>query len=520
MTEHLALTRGLTGRLVGGLASTLVYQAIAVANTILLVPLFLLAWGPDGYGHWIALTAFVTYFALLDLGGQNFIGNLLSSAFAVGDREGFRRILQEGLSLFTGISITGLLLLGALLLLPGAGVTGFTLSISDRSVLFFMGASLLISIPLGVLATVFRATGLLAQGSMLGNLLRLVFLLVSVLLLMRHATPAVYAAFQAATAVILIAAVLWYAHRRLPWIAGLQLTLSAARAGRKHLSGSLYFWLLSVAQSLKQQGVILVIGWASPAAVVALYATHRTAVGLMGYIGNIFQTPLWPEFTFMHARAERERLVRLSLFTIRFVTYVSSIAAMLLWLLLPLIYPLWTGRSLELSPTLFVVLLVQATIGAAWNTASWPLLSSNRHRAVALWSLINAGAAIVFSLAAVREHGLVGVAAAVLLADLLFAAATFPVIAARELGPSPWRFFSAMATPIVVVAAFAALLRWLCAGITSASMCLVVEVAAVLVALVPLAWLSLGAGGLSMLLRLVRTVVRRGTGADVGEEPA
>ena len=40
----------------------------------LLVPLFLRAWGADGYGGWLTLTAFVSYLGLLDLGGRTTSG--------------------------------------------------------------------------------------------------------------------------------------------------------------------------------------------------------------------------------------------------------------------------------------------------------------------------------------------------------------------------------------------------------------------------------------------------------------
>ncbi len=86
-------------------------QVIAAIQTILLVPLFLRAWGADEYGRWLVLTALVSYFNLLDFGGQNYIGNLLAIDYAQGKKESFREKLSEGVSLFTFIALATLVLL-------------------------------------------------------------------------------------------------------------------------------------------------------------------------------------------------------------------------------------------------------------------------------------------------------------------------------------------------------------------------------------------------------------------------
>src|SRR5512134_2975736 len=82
---------GIFHRIVTGLASTSLYQIIAAAQSILLVPLFLRAWGTNGYGDWLTLTALVSYLGLMDLGGQNYIGNLLAFDYTRGEEADFRR---------------------------------------------------------------------------------------------------------------------------------------------------------------------------------------------------------------------------------------------------------------------------------------------------------------------------------------------------------------------------------------------------------------------------------------------
>ena len=68
-------------RLSRGVASTALGQIISAAKSILLVPLFLSAWGADGYGKWLILTALVSYVSLIDLGGQLYIGNIIAQEY-------------------------------------------------------------------------------------------------------------------------------------------------------------------------------------------------------------------------------------------------------------------------------------------------------------------------------------------------------------------------------------------------------------------------------------------------------
>src|SRR5262249_2515655 len=92
-------------RILKGLASFAFGQIVSVAQTVILVPLFISAWGASEYGQWLGLTSFVAYLSLLDLGGQNYIGNLLAAEHVHGDDVAFGRRLSEGVSLFLAISL-------------------------------------------------------------------------------------------------------------------------------------------------------------------------------------------------------------------------------------------------------------------------------------------------------------------------------------------------------------------------------------------------------------------------------
>jgi len=428
-------------------------QVVSAAQPIILVPLFLREWGPDLYGRWLSLTALISYVTLLDFGGQNFIGNLLAGFYARGDEDEFRRTLVRGLSLFMVLAAGGFAVLLAVVALPGIALVhkAIPLDQHERLILLFMGAALLILIPQGVWATVYRATGLIARAMIVGNLIRSAALVGYALLLLNGAGPVAYAAANTAAAVVLAWTAWWDGRRRIPVSRVSGLGLSAARAGLVHLKGALYFWLMAVAAAVNQQAVIIILALTGSRIAVAAYVTHRTASGLIGYIGSFVNTPLWPELTFLHAQARKEMLRHTALLAVKIVGLLSAAAAVGLALLLPWIYPLWTGRKLSFEPGLLALFLAQGVLASGWATSAWTLLASNQHSRLARWSLSNAVINVSLCLLLVRWCGVWGAAVAALSADIVCGAAVYPRLACRLLGVSLREMYCAVLAPLIVL---------------------------------------------------------------------
>ena len=427
---------------------------MAAAQPIVLVPLCLRAWGADEYGRWLVLTALVSYLSMLDLGGQSYIGNLLALNHANGKRDSFRQILSEGVSLFILIAAAGLvLLLGLLFGLMNPRVTGMgsALANSERLIILFLGSGFLLSVPTGVYLSVYRARGLFVRGTMLGNVFRLAHLVLSVGMLTTSTSPLVYAFVLLVANVTSTLVIVRDSRRTIAGCGEIRLSLAAAKRGQQYLRGALQFWLLALANGLNQQGVLLVLGIFASPAIVAVYATHRTAAGLVGYVGALLQAPLWPEFSKLSAQGRREDLRHVALSAIKVVMLVSGLAAVAMWVVLPSIYPLWTNKQLQLKPALFAVFLLQGVLAAGWFTSAWSLFATNEHRMPARWSLANAVVTIALTLVLGPKYGVMGVALATLIGDVLCGLAVYPRLAARILGLSAWSVYQAMMLVVLLL---------------------------------------------------------------------
>lgn len=454
-----------------GVGSSALAQAILAVQAIGLVPFFLSAWGADGYGRWLALTALISHLSLLGLGGQNYIANLLAMHHARGDLAAFRKTLSEGVSLFIFIGLGGfvtfmlLLLLFIEVALPGLGRA---LEPWEAWVLGLLAAvPLLMAIPGGVYVTVYRATGLFARGAMVGNVVQGVGAGVSIGLLSASVKPEVYAAGMLGLGALLTFVVVWDSRQCIPGCRGLRIRLADARKGSVHLGGALYFWHISVAQAISQQGVLLMLAAIASPAVVALYATHRTLASIPNYTGILLQAPLLPELTFLWAQKCLADLCRTTFLAIRTVLLVTGAVAILIWISAPLIYPVWTGQRLQVQPVLLGLLLAQGVLAAGWTTSSWSLLATNHHRPLAFWSLANA--AITLGLAAWlgQKHGAVGVALASLGGDLICGFPVFPFLASSFLRVSAarvWLQIGSAALALLPIAGISMLISALLKG--------------------------------------------------------
>ncbi len=447
-----------TGRILRGLGSATLAQFLAGFSAIVLVSFFLRTWGTTGYGKWLVLTAFLSYLKLLDFGGQNYIQNLLSIAYSGNNNiniDDFENRFSEGMSFFTAVSLAGFLLLCIVVVsIPGLSLPGWgqPLTIEDRFVLLFIGSAFLLSIPGGVYVTVYRATGHLARGTMLGNVFKLSELLGSIILLYMNINPMVYSAFILGNTTVNMFFFIVDTRHHIYCSRKLRINLTFARKGIKHLTGSLHFWLIGLAGAIKMQAVLIILLSATTSAsIVSTYATHRTAAGIVGYVGALLLAPLWPELTFTFARNDYSGLKRIALFAVKITVWFSGLIALVTWVFLPTIYPIWTGKELQFQPLLLTLFLIQGVLSAGWMSSGWSLLATNKHRSLSYWMLANSIVTVVIASVVAPKFGIIGVAIATLIADITCGAIAYPKLASRLLNVPSVKLYMSILTPMLAL---------------------------------------------------------------------
>jgi O-antigen/teichoic acid export membrane protein len=158
-----------------------------------------------------------------------------------------------------------------------------------------------------------------------------------------------------------------------------------------------------------------------------------------------------PELNYLFTRGQRDLLARASLLAMKLVSLVAGMAGIGLWLLLPVIYPRWTGKSLVFDPVLLMILLTQVVLAAGWTTSGWALLASNQHRRLSCLALANGTITVGLAALLAPRWGVHGVALASLCGDLLFGLAVYPMLASKALGLSRARLFKTILVPMIAL---------------------------------------------------------------------
>ena len=447
-----------SSRVARALASSVLSQAITVGQTYLLVPLFLAAWGGDGYGRWLSLTALASYLQLVDLGGQTYVGNRLAAAFAKNESAEFRLILRRGFSVFLAVTLVAWsLVVLAALLLPNTGW-----DLDSKLVVVIYSTFIAIGVPGGVLVSCYAATGRVVRGANVGNLVRIVTLGLCVTALALHATQPVYAGVQLVYGMLATTAIVVDLRRQIPELFPPRASWQAVGEAMPLLRESLPYWIFGLAGALSLQGVLLVVSANASDATVAAYATHRSAASLILYAGALLRPALWTELTFLAARKDYPRIRELVSIAVRSSTWFAAVVGSAICLAAPFGYALWTRSKLELHVPLLVLLAVQATLSAAWSAAAWPLMSASQPRSLARWTLLNAVLTVAGGYVCMRlGTGLIGLVAWSLAVDVVCGLIPFPLAAFAFMQGSARSFFWDIARAALCAAPFG-LLAYLC----------------------------------------------------------
>ena len=421
------INKSLISRLFFGITSTSLSQLIGILQTIITVPFFISAWGVDQYGKWIILTSITMYINLLDFGGQNYIGNILTNNFLRKEYDNFRNNLSKGLSVFIYITIITIVIISILTFLLKKYFLNHNLNITDLYIFLIVGLAFLISIPSGILITVYRACGKYTRATMIGNLLKIISLISTMILLILKISMLNYSIFILISGIIGTLIFIIDIRNSFKFITGISINYQNAKKGFEFLRGSASFWIISLSNIINIQGVILVLSlYVSPATVV-LYTTHKMFGNMIGYIGSVFQAPFWPEITNLWTLDHKTKLRRLLLKSISIIMLLSALFIFIIWLFIPYFYTIWSNNKLNINTTILFYIFLQSFLSSGWTTSGWILYATNNTNKIAIFSLLNAMLTILFSFILIPKFQILGLCFATILGDFLFGFIAYPL---------------------------------------------------------------------------------------------
>lgn len=433
--EPSVLPGGFLSRVSRGVGALSLGVLVNILSQVI-VPIALYVWGKFRFGEWLLLAGLVQCLKVTDLGVQTYVGNKLCASFAGSDRNEFRRVLHSTLRVQLPLSFAVLAAVAlATALLPAGRILGLHTIGGGAlfAVILLLSAELLIGVPMGVIASVYRATGHLARAAILSAAQQFGILLLTVVLIAVNSSFVSVAAAQVAMSLVLAGLIFHDLHRLHPWLR-LRPTHGSWQEGLKMVGPGLFFLLIPISDYIATQFTLLVTQRSLAGGEVSRLATHRMIVNFGMMISSLLATAVWPELTAMHALGKTQSLVRVH----------RTLAKLNLWLvgglmlaLLPLIsvlYPLWTARKLTLDFWTLGFLMARLLLWTLWSAGGTVLWASNRHYRPSVALLLSALITGALAVYLVPILGIRGVALATLLADVGVCAWVIPLLTAREIG--------------------------------------------------------------------------------------
>ena len=440
--------------MIKGLVATSLGRVINLASRILLVPLFLKAWGVDVYGEWLLLTSITAYLSLTDFGGQLYIVNRLTQAYAHNDIPLFRKVLHTGMALFLILPfmafvtfITLVLLIPPELLLP-ISKTEHTVVILVLAVLAFQ---FVFTMPQGILLGIYRAVGMLPRGVMFSNLILLLQLALVSGGLWLSGSMIWITCLQIIPFLLVAFITVFDLSKRFPQFNILSFKCFELSTSRTFVKPSLHFFLIQIAQAISIQGTILVVGALFNPVKVVLFSTLRTISRTMSQLLGMIAQSAWPEMTRLDALQHPDKLKILFRVILRSTLAGATIFTFVFHFFGGEIYHFWLGPAVEYRQELMDLFLLYIFQFIFWSACGNLLMATNHHHTLSKILLFSSLFSIALAYIGGRYFGLAGVISGMIIGDLAIPFWTVPRLLKKHQAQFSFLFFVKEITPVTVV---------------------------------------------------------------------
>ena len=418
----------------------------------LLLPYLLTKLGATHYGAWVMIGSLIGYFGLLDLGIRGSVGRYVAFYRA---REDPRAVSEIVMSAFALLSIAGVLGLGitALAAVWAGPLMGEEFSPAElpalRAALLLAGVNLGLQLPLRV-----------ADGVLWGcqrfdhlNLVRIPFDIargvLSAAVVFFDGGLVALSSVALALTILSGGAKVVLAFRSEPALSR-RLGRVAAERIREVLSFGVWSAVRSVTTMIPTRitpllvGALLGVSLVAPLSVAARLIATASAI-LVAATGVI--TPI---ATALHARDDRDRQQDLLLEGGKYALAAATVLLALFVLLGQSLIHLWVGPEMALAYPLLVLMAVGRWVSMSQVVTRGVITAQNKHRWLAVSSLVQAVVTLGLGLALLRPWGVTGMVFAVALGDAVCEGLFSLIYGCQLLGMSATRYAARIAGNTVV----------------------------------------------------------------------
>jgi O-antigen/teichoic acid export membrane protein len=439
--------RPLARRLFGNYLLQLVNLGLRLLDQLLLIPLYIFAWGTDLYRDWLVLTALIWFLNSCSFGTEEYFSNVFLRSAAAGDHVTLTRQIRIGLFISSMISVLVLTSVYVILLTGGIShLFGFA-RIDNRQATHVL---LVMTLPLWcwyqtmVLHGVYRAFGDFSRGECI-YAIYLIVQLGSVAMALTFRQPTIIVALCYGLAPILCAAMTVIdVRRRYPGTA-LRLAVPTRAEWRQVVPQSLMYFTNALALPLTQQGPLLIFGFLDfSAGAIVTFNVCRVFTGVTRMIGAYcFSIGTGIEMARQYVQNDHQACRALYADGGRIV---ACLAGLLAGVSIPFSGPfiaLWTRGAMTADARLVVCFLVGIFFAAQGRQALMLLSYTNNARAIAFANSLYAVLGLLLVGILAHLSGVLGAAIALALTEIIGIGLYPPIAVSTRFGFGALRQLSA-----------------------------------------------------------------------------
>jgi O-antigen/teichoic acid export membrane protein len=373
------------------------------------------------YGEYLALFAAVSYFTSLDIGMQQAAINRLTKAYAKGDLEEYRSILDTAVAFYLVLAgaATGLVA-GIAHLLPVSRWLGLRLTnpSTAQTLLILLAAYTVWSMPMRLISASYQTMGNMARSQWIANGQQVFVVLLSATVLLFGGGMLATASAQLFTVALVGGVVLFeIQHRRPAFFPGVSQARFSVLKELAH--PSMLFALLLAGNLIAYQGSTLVISATMGSIAVVVLSISKAIIDVIRQALYSITLALCPEFARMEARGELENLRRTHRLVMAATGAITLALSAVLWYEGPQVITLWTRGRVEPDVMLLRLFLILLALQTPWAASSTVATATNRHQVQAVGYFVAAISGISVIAALVRYLGIWAVPVGLALGEAL-----------------------------------------------------------------------------------------------------
>ena len=440
-----------------GTVMNFIGYGIKTLGHIILVPLFLAAWGKAMYGEWLTLFSLISYLSLSELGMGTYISNRMIQVFSEGNLKEYGRIFKSALALYFSLAAFGVIVVfGFAMFFPFVELFNIT-SVDEqtiRTTFLMLGGYILFGMLSSPIGELYTSTGEFVRSKTVSNIRELLLIGFVALTLWQGGEFTAIATWYLVLPIITYGFIYWDAVRRKKDV---HASIKKARAdwalAKTFLIPGLIYLLIPLADLITIQGAVILISTTLGPIAVAVFGVHRTLSNLISKVTTAIPPAILPEITAYEQRKNYKKVRLIFNIFLKISLFLSMSATAFLMFTGKNILHAWVNSEVQFSAALWYTLLATVPMTNLWRYSSAFQVATNQYASYANIRLASSIVSIFLAALLIGEYGLWGVVFGIFVGEFIIGIWLIPRKTITIVQEKTSRFFKTLAYSLPMFAA-------------------------------------------------------------------